>query len=226
MDDSLDERVDAIERALTDGEAVEGLPEAGRVDARVEAVEESVADLDDRLSELEAAVQALRGFAGGIDAVDEAVERRANAAIARVERLERERRERERCADGNGIDERTRRDAGADRERRDLRARNGHGDESRDTRSEAAVVDDDTATVEDRRSEPDDATHGDRWNGRDEDRSADVVGQPPTTDRTAATLAQAAADTARSELETEQKRADPDAETTAPTLAERIRRLL
>jgi chromosome segregation ATPase len=90
MDDAILERVEAIERAMTDGHAEEGLPEAGRMDERLTEVERTVENLDERLTELEAAVQALRGFAGGIDAVDEAVERRANAAVARVERLEAE----------------------------------------------------------------------------------------------------------------------------------------
>lgn len=88
MDDRLDDRVDAVERAITDGHAADGLPEAARMERRIDDLEATVGDLDDRVAELEAAVQALRGFAGGVRAVDEAVERRANAAVARVERLE------------------------------------------------------------------------------------------------------------------------------------------
>jgi hypothetical protein len=102
MDDTVDERLDAIERALTDGEAPDGLPDAAHVDARLDDIEAAAADLDDRLAELEAAVDALRGFAGGIKAVDEAVERRANAAVARVERLEAELREADRSGIGTG----------------------------------------------------------------------------------------------------------------------------
>jgi hypothetical protein len=90
MDDRLEERVAALERALTDGHADDGFPEAGRMDARLDELEATVADHDDRVAELDAAVQALRGFAGGVRAVDEAVERRADAAVAGVDRLESE----------------------------------------------------------------------------------------------------------------------------------------
>jgi hypothetical protein len=89
-DRPLHERVAALERAITDGHADGGLPDAARTDARLDDVEATVDDVDDRVAELEAAVQALRGFAGGIRAVDESVERRADAAVARVDRLEAE----------------------------------------------------------------------------------------------------------------------------------------
>ncbi|WP_248897509.1 DUF7310 family coiled-coil domain-containing protein [Haloplanus halobius] len=92
-DRPLDDRLDAVERAVTDGEAVDGLPEAARLRTRLDELETTVDDFDDRLADLEAAVQALRGFAGGVRAVDESVERRANAAVARVDRLEAELRE-------------------------------------------------------------------------------------------------------------------------------------
>ena len=90
MDDRLEERVAALERTITDGHADGGLPDAARMDARLDELEATVDDVDDRLAELDAAVQALRGFAGGVRAVDEAVEQRADAAVARVDRLEAE----------------------------------------------------------------------------------------------------------------------------------------
>jgi hypothetical protein len=86
----LHERVAALERTITDGHADEGLPDAARMDARLDDLESTVEDLGDQVAELDAAVQALRGFAGGVRAVDEAVERRADAAVARVDRLEAE----------------------------------------------------------------------------------------------------------------------------------------
>jgi hypothetical protein len=86
----LHERVAALERAVTDGHADDGLPDAGRMAARVDDIEATVEELDDRVAELDAAVQAIRGFAGGVRAVDEEIERRANAAISRVDRLEAE----------------------------------------------------------------------------------------------------------------------------------------
>jgi len=90
VEDTLADRVAALERAVTDGHADDGLPDAARTSARLDEVEERASALDDRVSELEATVQALRGFAGGVRAVDEAVERRANDAVARAERLETE----------------------------------------------------------------------------------------------------------------------------------------
>lgn len=86
----LHERVAALERAVTDGHADDGLPDAGRMATRVDDIEATVEELDDRMAELDAAVQALRGFAGGVRAVDEEIERRANAAISRIDRLEAE----------------------------------------------------------------------------------------------------------------------------------------
>jgi hypothetical protein len=138
MDDGrpLRERVDALERAVTDGHADDGLPEAARLSARVDDVEATVEELDDRLAELEAAVQALRGFAGGVRAIDDAVERRANAAIARVDRLEAE------LARADAADEEPDRagDGGAD-----TRARRDGAAEDADSHGEAAGEPDDIA---------------------------------------------------------------------------------
>jgi len=92
MDDGrpLHERVAALERAVTDGHADDGLPDAASLAARVDDIEATVEEQDDRLAELEAAVQALRGFAGGVRSIDDEIELRANTAIARVDRLEAE----------------------------------------------------------------------------------------------------------------------------------------
>ena len=89
MDDALRERVEALERAVTDGEhdlsAV--ADEAAALD-RLEALESDVADLADRLEELEAATQALRGYVGNVRSVNTDVEQRADAALAKAEALE------------------------------------------------------------------------------------------------------------------------------------------
>lgn len=87
---ALERRLAHVERALTDGETpVAELAEAAAGDARLADLEERVAGLADRVADAEAKLQALRGFAGGVDAVDEDVRRRADAALAKAESLER-----------------------------------------------------------------------------------------------------------------------------------------
>lgn len=89
MDDALRERVEALERAVTDGEhdlsAV--ADEAAALD-RLETLESDVADLADRIEELEAATQALRGYVGNVRSVNTDVEQRADAALAKAEALD------------------------------------------------------------------------------------------------------------------------------------------
>lgn len=86
----LEARLDAVERALTDSDAtIADLGDAAAVDSRLADLEDEVTTLLARVDELDAATQAVRGYAGGISAVNEAVERRADLALATVERLER-----------------------------------------------------------------------------------------------------------------------------------------
>lgn len=84
-EEALAERLAAVERALADGETP---PDAGGCDAdcadRLDALEDDV-------RELEAAVQAVRGYVGTVKAVNDRVEERADAAMAKVEALERAR---------------------------------------------------------------------------------------------------------------------------------------
>ena len=88
--ETLEERVDTVERAVTDGDhgfpAVDDLAE---LTERVETLEGQVAELQDRADELAAATQALRGYVGNVRSVNERVEGRADAALAATERLER-----------------------------------------------------------------------------------------------------------------------------------------
>lgn len=87
--EAIESRLAAVERALTDGETdVDGLSDAAELAARVDELESTVDRLDDRVAELEAATRALRGYVGGVRAVNESVERRADAALAAVESLE------------------------------------------------------------------------------------------------------------------------------------------
>jgi chromosome segregation ATPase len=91
-DDALERRLAAVERAVTESPgAVEPSDDADAVAARVESLEAALEDADERIAELEAATQALRGYAGEIRSVNESVERRADAALAAVEQLETER---------------------------------------------------------------------------------------------------------------------------------------
>lgn len=80
-DEDLERRIAAVERAV-EGTAADADPDD------TEELESRVATLESRVDELDAAVQAVRGFLGGVSAVNEAVERRADAAVAAVERLE------------------------------------------------------------------------------------------------------------------------------------------
>ncbi|MFD1634805.1 DUF7310 family coiled-coil domain-containing protein [Haloplanus ruber] len=236
MSDTLEQRVDALERALTDGRTadVDGLSEAAELAERLDELEATVETIDDRVAELEAGVQALRGFVGGVDAVDEAVERRANAAIARVERLETEVREGRAEAgtlqpdpgrgdddtssskrDESAADGRMRRDDGrpaANRAPTDAARSVGHEHGGRTAPADGEV----DAGRNDRN--PHDSTGVGRHAGANE---------PPVS-----TLAAAAADTARTELASEPAVSDEEREPAGgateadTTLAERVRRLL
>jgi chromosome segregation ATPase len=87
--DRLAARVAAVERALTDGETdLDRIADRAALDARVEDLETSLETLTARLDELEAAVKAVRGFAGGVRAVNRDVERRADLALATVAELD------------------------------------------------------------------------------------------------------------------------------------------
>lgn len=88
-DDRLEARLEAVERALTDGEtAVADLADAAALRAELSGANERLDDIEERVTELEAATQALRGYVGNVRQVNEEVERRADAALAKVESLE------------------------------------------------------------------------------------------------------------------------------------------
>jgi chromosome segregation ATPase len=86
--DSLDERLRAVERAVTDGEAsVAALADAAAVHERLDGIESRLDALEERADALDATVQSLHGYVGEIESVNEDVARRADAARAAVERL-------------------------------------------------------------------------------------------------------------------------------------------
>jgi len=89
MDDALTERVEALERAVTGGEYdLSGLAAEGEALDRLEQAEAVCDDLEDRVAELEAATQALRGYVGNVRAINEEIEGRADAALAKAQALE------------------------------------------------------------------------------------------------------------------------------------------
>jgi chromosome segregation ATPase len=86
MDDTFEERLAAVERALTDGEHdCSALAEGAVAADRVARLESDVAELTDRVAELEAATQALRGYVGNVRAVNNDVEQRADLALSKAE---------------------------------------------------------------------------------------------------------------------------------------------
>ena len=87
----LNERIDTIERTLT-----------GSADSTLEDLPERVTALETQVAELEATVQALRGYVGNIQHVNSEVERRADAALAAVESIEEV--DELRAADGSRIE--------------------------------------------------------------------------------------------------------------------------
>ena len=87
--DKLEARIEALERAVTDGDHdLSELATAGETQERLAAVETETEDLADRVAELEAATQALRGYVGNVRAVNREIEQRADAALAKAESVE------------------------------------------------------------------------------------------------------------------------------------------
>jgi len=76
--EDLAERLDAVERRLD-----AAYPEPGEP-----ADDERVEEFADRLADLEAAVEAIEGYVGEVERVDDALERRADAALAAVDDVE------------------------------------------------------------------------------------------------------------------------------------------
>lgn len=86
---TLDERLRAVERALTDGDHhLAEIEHAADHHARIESLDERLGAVEDRLTDIEAATQALRGYVGNVRAVNREVERRADAALAAVESID------------------------------------------------------------------------------------------------------------------------------------------
>ena len=99
-DDRIEARLSAVERAVTGNDArpVDAAPGA-EATAERERLESRLDDLEERVAELEAATQAVRGYAGAVRAVNREIERRADLALARATEAGRES---DRDGGGNG----------------------------------------------------------------------------------------------------------------------------
>ena len=85
----LDARLNAIERALTDDDAdLSDLRQTTAALDDLDGLDSRVTEIESRLDELEAGLEAVRGYAGNVRAVNRDVERRASAALAKAETLE------------------------------------------------------------------------------------------------------------------------------------------
>jgi septal ring factor EnvC (AmiA/AmiB activator) len=86
MDETLEERLAAVERTLTDGDHdLTALENAVETVDRLDGLETEIEALDDRIAELEAATQALRGYVGNVRATNNEVEQRADLALEKAE---------------------------------------------------------------------------------------------------------------------------------------------
>jgi len=89
MDDTIEQRLAAVERALTDDDHdLSALVAEGETADRLRTVEDDVAELQDRVADLEAATQALRGYVGSVKSVNDEVRERADLALETAERAE------------------------------------------------------------------------------------------------------------------------------------------
>lgn len=89
MTADLRRRVEAVERAVTDGETdVADVADTAALDARLTDAEARLDELSTRVAHLDATTQALRGYLGGVDDLSDDVERRADLALAKAEALE------------------------------------------------------------------------------------------------------------------------------------------
>lgn len=208
----LDERVAALERTITDGYADDGLPDAARMETRLDNLEATVDDIDGRVAELDAAVQALRGFVGGVNAVDESVERRADAAVARVDRLETELEAVRETVTNRGDGAGSGRHAVAESNGREPAVT--HGDDTRAGPRDSPHRQRAEPTVADERATNRGVGAG-AERGRDGDRAFEGSLSGDVAARTDAALADAAAQTD-----------DPDDTDDGGSLADRIRQLL
>lgn len=102
----IDQRLSAVERAVVDGDIeLEQLADLATLAEDLERLENRLEAHERRIAELEGTVDAVSGFVGNVETVNEGVERQADAAIAAVDRLEYRIDELERTLGKQGIHE-------------------------------------------------------------------------------------------------------------------------
>lgn len=89
---TLAQRLTAVERALVDRDAPEGLAEPTELATRVEALEQDLEAITEQVLLIEAGVRALRGYAAHVEHVNRDVEQQAAMALAAVEAIDGDRR--------------------------------------------------------------------------------------------------------------------------------------
>lgn len=84
--ETLAARLDAVERALVDGDGdLTDVQTATDLDERLTTVETRLDELAESMAEQEAALLAVRGYVGAVRSVNESVEQKADLALARTE---------------------------------------------------------------------------------------------------------------------------------------------
>jgi hypothetical protein len=88
--DDVEARLDAVERALADGDTdLAAVADAADRQRELDELRDRIDELEAEVTELAASVQAVRGYVGNVRTVNRDVERRADAALAKAEALER-----------------------------------------------------------------------------------------------------------------------------------------
>lgn len=87
---SVDERLAAVERALTDDETAPGaLSDAATIENRLAELESLLDEIETRVADLEAGLEAVRGHVGEERRDDRDLERTATSALATAREIER-----------------------------------------------------------------------------------------------------------------------------------------
>lgn len=87
--DQLEQRVEAVENAVTGGESeFEDVKQMAELTAEVESMATRLEKIERRLAAVEGATESLEGYVGNVRSVNRETEKQADAAVAAVDRLE------------------------------------------------------------------------------------------------------------------------------------------